>query len=179
MWLFGEASYRLAHPGALCCSQPNKVSSQFPPALFLLYPIVKQDLRSQGYCAVGRGLSGLHWVRCNGRGPHFELMQERQVSSTFLPTQIKGTQGSLPQPEKDLKSPSSMRLEVRFPYHDSRAMTRSPSHAHRNLTSLAPQKRLPELPIIPREQHRTGAAARIKGAKFSHKHLKKKPGTSL
>ena len=27
-----------------------------------------------------------------------------------------------------------------------------PSHAHRNLTSLAPQERLPELPIIPREQ---------------------------
>ena len=27
---------------------------------------------------------------------------------------------------KDLKSPSSTRLEVRFPYHDSRAMTRSP-----------------------------------------------------
>ena len=41
-------------------------------------------LRSQGYCGVGRGLSGLHWVWCNGRGPHFELMQERQVSSTFL-----------------------------------------------------------------------------------------------
>ena len=31
-----------------------------------------------------RGLSGLHWVWRNGRDPHFELMQERQVSSTFL-----------------------------------------------------------------------------------------------
>ena len=29
--------------------------------------------------------------------------------------------------EKDLKSPSSTRLEAGFPYHDSRAMTRSPS----------------------------------------------------
>ena len=39
---------------------------------------------NQGYCGVGRGLSGLHWVWHNGRGPHFELMQERQVSSTTL-----------------------------------------------------------------------------------------------
>ena len=30
--------------------------------------------------------------------------------------QIEGTQGSLPQPEKDLKSLSSMRLEARFAY---------------------------------------------------------------
>ena len=27
-------------------------------------------LRSQGDCDVGRGLSGLHWVWCNGRGRH-------------------------------------------------------------------------------------------------------------
>ena len=80
---------------------------------------------------------------------------------TFLRSlaQVEGTKGFLPQPVKDLEGPSSTRLEVRFPYHDSRAMTRSPSHAHRNLTSLAPQERLPELPIIPREQHHTGAAA--------------------
>ena len=43
------------------------------------------------------------------------------------PAQVEGTQGLLPQPEKDLKSPSSTRLEAGFPYHDSRAMTRSPS----------------------------------------------------
>ena len=46
--------------------------------------LLRVPLRSQGYCGVGRGLSGLHWVWRNGRGPHFELMQERQVSSTFL-----------------------------------------------------------------------------------------------
>ena len=40
--------------------------------------------------------------------------------------QVEGTQGFLPQPEKDLESPSK-RLEARFPYHDSRAMKRSPS----------------------------------------------------
>ena len=47
---------------------------------------------------------------------------------TFLrsPAQVEGTKGFLPQPVKDLESPSSTRLEVRFPYHDSRAMTRSP-----------------------------------------------------
>ena len=27
-------------------------------------------MRSQGYCGDGRGLSGLHWVCFNGRGPH-------------------------------------------------------------------------------------------------------------
>ena len=40
-------------------------------------------LRSQGYCGIGRGLSGLHWVWCNGRGPHLELRQEPQASSPF------------------------------------------------------------------------------------------------
>src|SRR5574341_1161200 len=39
----------------------------------------------------------------------------------------QGKPGFLPQPEKDLERPSSTRLEARFPYHDSRAMTRSPS----------------------------------------------------
>ena len=29
---------------------------------------LRVPLRSQGYCGVGRGLSGLHWVWCNGRG---------------------------------------------------------------------------------------------------------------
>ena len=42
-------------------------------------------LTSQGYCAVGRGLSGLHWVRCNGRGPHLEWRQETHVSSPDFP----------------------------------------------------------------------------------------------
>ena len=40
-------------------------------------------LRNQGYCGVGRDLSGLHWVWCNGRGPHLELSQEPQGSSPF------------------------------------------------------------------------------------------------
>ena len=43
---------------------------------------------SQGYCGDGRGLSGLHWVCFNGRGPHLGLRQEPQVSSPFL-TQIE------------------------------------------------------------------------------------------
>ena len=42
------------------------------------------------------------------------------------PAQVQGTQGFLLRPEKDLESPSA-RLEARFPYHDSRAKTRSPS----------------------------------------------------
>ena len=47
-------------------------------------------LRNQGYCAFGRGLSVLHWVWCNGRGPHLELRQEPQDSSPFL-TPIVGS----------------------------------------------------------------------------------------
>ena len=47
-------------------------------------------LRSQGYCGVGRDLSGLHWVRCNGRGHRPEWRQEPQGSSPFL-TPIAGS----------------------------------------------------------------------------------------
>ena len=43
--------------------------------------LLRVPLRSQGYCGVGRGLSGLHWVWCNGRGPHDKLRQETQGSS--------------------------------------------------------------------------------------------------
>ena len=39
---------------------------------------------SQEYCGDGRGLSGLHWGRCNGRGPHLELRWEPQGSSPVL-----------------------------------------------------------------------------------------------
>ena len=41
-------------------------------------------MRSQEYYGFGRGLSGLHWVWCNGRGPHLELRQEPQGSSAVL-----------------------------------------------------------------------------------------------
>ena len=47
-------------------------------------------LRSQGYCGFGRGLLGLHWVWCNGRGPHLMLRPESQGSSPFL-TLIAGS----------------------------------------------------------------------------------------
>ena len=35
-------------------------------------------LRSHGNCGGGRGLSGLHWVWCIGRGPHLQVRQEPQ-----------------------------------------------------------------------------------------------------
>ena len=47
-------------------------------------------LRNHGYCGFGRGLSGLHWVWCNGRGPHLELRREPQGTSPFL-TLIAGS----------------------------------------------------------------------------------------
>ena len=59
------------------------------------------------------------------------------------PAQVEGTQGFLPQPDKDLERPSSTRLEARFPCHDSRAMTRSPS----------PLAWRPDFPGAPREAH--------------------------
>ena len=46
--------------------------------------LLRVPLRSQGYCGFGRGLSGLHWVWCNGGGTRLELMQEPQGSSPFL-----------------------------------------------------------------------------------------------
>ena len=36
----------------------------------------------------GRGLSGLHWVWCIGRGPHLQLRQEPQGTSDFRPSDI-------------------------------------------------------------------------------------------
>ena len=47
-------------------------------------------LRSLVYCEFGRGFLGLHWVWCNGRGPHLELRQEPQDSFPFL-TSITGS----------------------------------------------------------------------------------------
>ena len=58
------------------------------------------------------------------------------------------------------ESPSSTRLEALVPSRDSRARTRSPRHAHGDLTSLAPHERLPEILVVPREKTPTGAAAR-------------------
>ena len=49
----------------------------------------------------------------------------------------------LPQPGKALERPSSARLEARFPYHGSGAMTRSPS----------PLAWRPDFPGAPREAH--------------------------
>ena len=40
-----------------------------------LRELLRVPMGSQKYCDVGRGLSGLHWVWCNGRGPHLELRQ--------------------------------------------------------------------------------------------------------
>ena len=39
--------------------------------------------RSQGYYGAGRGLLGLHWFCCNGRGPNLEIRKEPQGSSPF------------------------------------------------------------------------------------------------
>ena len=62
--------------------------------------LLRVPLRSQGYCGVGRGLSGLHWVWCNGRGPHLELMQEPYCFSPFQ-TPIAG---SLPSWDRRLRA---------------------------------------------------------------------------
>ena len=61
--------------------------------------LLRVPLRSQGYCGVGRALSGLHWLWCNGRGPHLELSQEPQGSSPFL-TPIAG---SLPSSDRRVR----------------------------------------------------------------------------
>ena len=60
-------------------------------------------------------------------GGRLKTSQRHLGSSLRSPVEVEGTHGFLPQPEKDLESPSSMRLEVQIPYHDKRAMTHSPS----------------------------------------------------
>ena len=55
------------------------------------------------------------------------LLRGTLRSSLRSLAQVEGTQGFLTQPEKDLENPPSTHLESRFPYHDSRAKTRSPS----------------------------------------------------
>ena len=52
-----------------------------------LRELLRVPLRSQGYCAVWRGLSRLLCIWWNVRGTHLELKQEPQCSSPFL-TQI-------------------------------------------------------------------------------------------
>ena len=76
------------------------------------------------------------------------------------PAQVEGTQGFLPQPEKDLERPSSTRLKARFPYHGLGAVTGSPRDSQGDPTSLAPHERLTDLAVVPREKPHTGAAAR-------------------
>ena len=73
----------------------------------------------------------------------FPGFSETMRSPLRSPAQVEGTQGFLPQPEKDLERPSSTRLEARFPYHGSGAMTRSPS----------PLAWRPDFPGAPREAH--------------------------
>ena len=48
-------------------------------------------------------------------------------SSLRSPAEVEGNEGFLPQPEKDLESPSSTPLEDLAVSHDSRVMTSSPS----------------------------------------------------
>ena len=69
-----------------CCRKPRVPSSW----AYDLRELLRVPLRSQGYCGFGRGLLGLHWVWCNGRGPHLVLRPESQGSSPFL-TWITGS----------------------------------------------------------------------------------------
>ena len=56
----------------------------------------------------------------------FLTSQRNPEKLTEVTVTSQGTLGCLPQFEKDLESPPSMRFEARFPYRDSRAMSRSP-----------------------------------------------------
>ena len=47
-----------------------------------LYSQQKQDQEARE-TGGGRGLSGLHWAWCIGRGPHLQLRQEPQGTSDF------------------------------------------------------------------------------------------------
>src|SRR5574337_146885 len=98
------------------------------------------------------------------RGPsHLQfpwLLRATTRSPLRSPAQVEGTQGFLPQPGKALERHSSTRLEARFPYHDSGAMTRSPSPLAWRPDFPVPHERLTDLAVVPREKPHTGAAAR-------------------
>ena len=49
-----------------------------------LSELLRVSMGSQDYCGVGRSISALHWVWCNGRRPHLGLRREPQVSSPLL-----------------------------------------------------------------------------------------------
>ena len=49
-----------------------------------LKELLRVPMGCQEYCRVGRGLSGLHWVWCNERGPHLELRRDPQGSFPVL-----------------------------------------------------------------------------------------------
>src|SRR5574340_1190437 len=72
----------------------------------------------------------------------------------------RGDPGFPASTREDLERPSSTRLEARFPYHGSGAMTRSPSPLARRPDLPAPHERLTDLAVVPREKPHTGAAAR-------------------
>src|SRR5574340_445528 len=76
------------------------------------------------------------------------------------PAQVEGSQGFLPQPEKDLERPSSPRLEARVPYHGSGAMTSSHTPLPWRPDFPGAHERLTDLAVVPREKPHTGAAAR-------------------
>ena len=84
------------------------------------------------------------------------------------PAQVEGTQGFLPQPEKDLERPSSTRLEARFPYHGSGAVTRSPS----------PLAWRPDFPGAPREASLTSPSYLVRNCTLGPP-LENNPGTPL
>ena len=77
-------------------------------------------LRTQGYCGVGKGLSGLHWVWCNGRGPQLEWTHGgRQVfpkrkENTSICSRLHES-GSAPAQRSPGSLPRAPQLPIRVP----------------------------------------------------------------
>ena len=68
------------------------------------------------------------------------------------PSQVEGTQGFLPQLEKDLEIPPSTRLEDIFPSSDSSAIPPPPSNSNGDWNSLVTHERHPEFPVLTQEK---------------------------
>ena len=85
--------------------------------------------------------------------PEYSLLSIGTMRSSLRSSsQVEGTEGFLPQIEKDLEIPPSTRLEDIFPSSDSSAIPPPPSNSNGDWNSLVTHERHPEFPVLTQEK---------------------------